>query len=724
MKNGMAALEEFLQEKYVENYESIDSNDGSKVEKLAILYKDFFYNPQDDGFGTVNYMTDSEGHALYLIIKSGLPKEIQEMLNAGNCGAGKTGSERYMEYVSLTDVYGVTGNLKVYYSYGDGTFLGINSSDELDNDSTGRIVLSSSNQLAGIIKSDGTDVTLEDAQKVKKLTIDENSGITSLQDIYVLGSLQSLTLSNLNLTSLEGIQNAQKLNYLFISGCVISDYAALSKVNKLTYLYLHNIDDGELISLCLGIQHANFPNLKYFGVAGVVDYLSKTDNSISGGRKASVKYITSLNPIGTLDSECVGNVEYLNIQCNEISDEEDSEGNITKYALENLSRFNKIKLLRAERNKITSLRGIENATDLKWVFLTTNNIRTLKELEKMDSLYLLRADSNKLGIDEVYNVNGGITDEDKGKNPNKDALASLEKKKELYYLYLDGNPDLKWVGYIYNDTAIRCLYFGDGSKQTNCINMVDSEVAKIRNILQNCGINKSYPNKYWLALLDENDDNLEVILKGMTITLSQFNGLKTYTNIKTLDLNSIKIIVSDSDSRMLPSTAEDLKDIDINEVVNNVLKYITNLKYLRISSSSTTSLYTYNDLTFLEGVDKEDSSDDISLIELAALGTLVSTQRQKADGTWDDYNEGLKMLVTKRYDLDSFYCDGLTNLEINEKHTNLGTIESVTARLCNYTTSSKFYGSAYIGVFTNVGEVMESIGNCSTIKRKLLFILG
>ena len=50
MKNGMAALEEFLQEKYVENFDNYISDDNNKVAKLSVLYHEYFYNPQDDGF--------------------------------------------------------------------------------------------------------------------------------------------------------------------------------------------------------------------------------------------------------------------------------------------------------------------------------------------------------------------------------------------------------------------------------------------------------------------------------------------------------------------------------------------------------------------------------------------------------------------------------------------------------------------------------------------------
>jgi hypothetical protein len=84
-KTGMVALEEFLQQKYVENYESFD-DDTSKIVQLQNLYSDYFYIPSNEGIGNLRYIVDSEGHALYLIKKSGLPDEIKSQLMGGEAG--------------------------------------------------------------------------------------------------------------------------------------------------------------------------------------------------------------------------------------------------------------------------------------------------------------------------------------------------------------------------------------------------------------------------------------------------------------------------------------------------------------------------------------------------------------------------------------------------------------------------------------------------------------
>ncbi len=134
MKNGMAILEEFLQEKYVENFDKFDENEP-KVMVVQRLYPEYFYIPKNEGVGGLSYILNKDGNALYLIKKSGLPKEIKSSLVGGNAGEGK-----YNDYASLNDVYGVTSDLKVYYSSSSNSTLLALGNIELDIDDTTREV--------------------------------------------------------------------------------------------------------------------------------------------------------------------------------------------------------------------------------------------------------------------------------------------------------------------------------------------------------------------------------------------------------------------------------------------------------------------------------------------------------------------------------------------------------------------------------------------------------
>ncbi len=110
-KQGMAILEEFLQEKYVEYYETASKNEN-KIEGFINIKEvaKYFYCPVDEGIGNLRYIVDSDYHVLYLIKKSGLPEEIRNSLVGGDAG-----NKEYIDYATLKDVYGVTSDLKVYY---------------------------------------------------------------------------------------------------------------------------------------------------------------------------------------------------------------------------------------------------------------------------------------------------------------------------------------------------------------------------------------------------------------------------------------------------------------------------------------------------------------------------------------------------------------------------------------------------------------------------------
>ena len=117
----MAALEEFLQEKYVENFENMESSDNSKtpVENMIDLYSEWFYRTGSNYYVLKDYTyKDEEGNTksdlikVRLIRKKNLPKEIQESLVGGDAKGldGKEDSD--YGYDNLKDVYGVTRRFK------------------------------------------------------------------------------------------------------------------------------------------------------------------------------------------------------------------------------------------------------------------------------------------------------------------------------------------------------------------------------------------------------------------------------------------------------------------------------------------------------------------------------------------------------------------------------------------------------------------------------------
>ncbi len=116
-KQGMAVLEEFLQEKYVEHYDSMNSegNNKSPAENMIDIYSDWFYRAGSNYYVLKDYTyKDEEGNTksdlikIRLIRKKNLPIEIREALVGGDAKGldGKENSD--YAYDNLKDVYGVT----------------------------------------------------------------------------------------------------------------------------------------------------------------------------------------------------------------------------------------------------------------------------------------------------------------------------------------------------------------------------------------------------------------------------------------------------------------------------------------------------------------------------------------------------------------------------------------------------------------------------------------
>lgn len=543
IKSGMAALEEFLQEKYVDNYESFLGDDAPVV-GLQTMFPNYFYIPTLEGIGSLRYIVDSQGHALYLIKKAGLPQEISEQLIGGNAGNGT-----YTDYASLNDVYGVTANLKVYYSRGTGeSLLGI-TSDELDNDNPLREIFAqtgSNSDAYKFISDSGFDldnngvVTSEEVKVIKELTINNETNIDRLTDFYNLVSLQKLTIENKNLESLEGLQYCSQLNYIYIKSSTIKDYSALAGLKKsLATLYFYNIDDVEFSKIIDGIKKTNYSKLTKLAFIGNENYLDSESDSMNNYREKSEKTITSISLLDTLTSATKSGVARLFLRNNNITDELNEDGTIKKYALEGLKGFTGLNWLRIDNNNITSLKGLENCTAMAKIFANNNNI--------------------------------GFYDLDI-KNESTDALASLKNMKSLNTLILDRNPNLKWVGYIKDLTSLRYLYLLEN------VGMDGDDLLSDLSVIKICGSNAKIPPEYSLLFLE---DAKVISLEGQTLAEDNFKLLKGKTNITQLNLKNIKIVDNLTDNNLLNKA-------DTNKVINEVLKTLTNMERLCLDAFATT----------------------------------------------------------------------------------------------------------------------------------------
>ena len=448
---SVAVLEEYINNYYVEHYEEL-SGEESNVLTLTKLEPSWFYIPANEGVGGLRYVVDGEGHALYLIKKSGLPEDIKNQIRGGDAGEGS-----YADYVALNDVYGVTSDLKVYYcSNGTDTILGA-SKEAIDSDNPLRKVYTETDNSAiyGLLSDYDTEnsegnkdgvLTAEELKSVTTLTINPSSGITDFSSFYNLISLKELVLDGLTLNNLNGIENCPQLKDIYFKSSVIGNYSSLAKLSKLNHLYLYNIDDNELEVLCNGIKNANFSNLEYLSIAGTTGYESLTgvrsdyDNSNLAKVVKSPKTITKLSSLAELSDTTKKAVKYLSINHNDIT------GDLTA-----IKDYTNLILLRCEHNKITSLDGMDNMNNITYLCGVDNKLGTI---------------INEAGIESGEDAITGTS------------ISALANKTQLTQVNLNSNSNLSNVSYFVNNTSLKYLYLENCSK-----NMV---VGNITNIINGC----------------------------------------------------------------------------------------------------------------------------------------------------------------------------------------------------------------------------------------------
>ena len=532
---SIAVLEEYFNEKYVESYEELTDVD-SKIAQLQNIYPECFYIPSLEGIGSLRYVVDKEGHALYLIKKSGLPKEIQKQIIGGVAGEGT-----YTDYLSLNDVYGITTELKVFYcSKGLDSIEGIDIAN-LDNDNPNRTVIDSSNKIYSQIETFDIDgdgiISSKESRSVTEMEITADTS-TFVEELYKFSSLVNLKFYNVTLENLNGLKNCSNLKYIYFENPNIADYSAIgTSKNSLIKLYFYNIDDNELKKICsksIGIGDYDFPNLAYFGFFGNKNILSIDGNTNinyfnsywSGKSTRTVSDITCLND---LTDNTKNAIKYLYINNNNIK------------SISYLNKFSNLYLLRAECNALENLIGLES-TNIKYLMLA----------------------ANQLGKNESYDTSFEIEKQ----YSETDALKAIENNTSIYYLRISENYDLKFVKYLKNISSVRYFYGGGLNQIVDANNLVKLKKVSSPNFY--------FPSKYELDLLDA-DLTTSLDFSNYSLTLSNLEAIKQCKNIYRLNLNNTTYV--DNSGNVISNNIINLK-------LNDCLSNLKEMQYLTLKNIS------------------------------------------------------------------------------------------------------------------------------------------
>ncbi len=429
-KQGMAALEEYLQEKYVEYYEESEKY-STKIDLLVAKVPNLFFKN-----GIRNYFV-YDGKVYYLINKEKLPDEIKSGLVGGD-------SKDPVALKNLYDVYGVNLDLTVYYiDNKSGTVYGNLNSSEIDPKAKAQQIITGDSGLRSTVEEKLKELNIEidpelgitvgDVSSINDLTIDgsgENK-IENISSIAELTSLKKLTLKNLNIPNLNGLDNCLLLEYLYLDNCVITDsvsgYSPLCSLVKLNTLYMklppsmvESTANNQVEGLGNGLSKANLlENLKTFGIFGddefiavvgnrgayplvcdftVQDYgLSSIESGANGGTflQNSIGNLTSIKSLEKVSESIKTNVTTMYLCFNNISN------------ISSLKGFNSISEICLWKNpNLISLVGLENNTKLQNLiapYCGFVNFEGLKGCTDLD--YILSSDnsglSSFLGLENI-----------------------------------------------------------------------------------------------------------------------------------------------------------------------------------------------------------------------------------------------------------------------------------------------------------------------------------
>ena len=576
-KAGMATLEEFLQEKYVENFEENDKY-NSKLDLLISKAetKKYFQRASNSEY----YFLDTNSYKEYYFIeKSALPNEIKNAITSGdNSLTNKT------IYAEFNDIYGITEDLKIYYcSNGYSSWIGAEDTAKVTD--LDEIVFEKDDPWAKALGQEN-DVTVNDL-RVGSLTISDGS--LDLTKLEKFGTLSTLNIRG-TFNNLNGIELAPNLKNIYIyENAVINDYSSLGKVKLLNQLYFVDSNDNEIRKFCEGCSNDSFDNLEYLSISSgdnryyfnvYSDYERTTRNS----------KITTIEPLNMLSSNFKKTLKYLCLACNEIT------------SLEPIADYSNINFINVRNCRITNLKGV-NSKELTTLCMNNNLLG-----KNIDNISGIEVAKDALSFITESKLSGG-------------SYTFTPKLKKLSYLELTNNPDIIWLDYLGCYSTLSTIYMN------GCTGIDYGSMSKLKSFIAS----RTYKIDVKYNLLFLKDDSTVINIKNQTIDYDAFLELKKYRKAVDMNLEGVRFSDSSTDVNIafnnLLNEMPQLKYLCIKnqpQLTNfSFLKNLDKLIYFDCrdtgaetsDTTATTNLQLLNNITTLIGLAVNSSKVDLTKLQ-------------------------------------------------------------------------------------------------------------
>ena len=397
-KNGIAILEEFLQEKYVELYDDIKDEDNKVLSLINnSSTSKYFYKPD---VGALQYIVDSEGHALYLINKDNLPNLqyfgimgylIIDSVPAKNSGYTEGGADRKSENtITKVDVLNnFTSKTKEAIKY---LFLN-------NNDITSFVGIEEFTNLYLVRLEHNKVEDLKGLENKKNLKyVIANNNLLGNSEVYNLE--QEDNGKNPILDSLSFLSSCSNLYYLNIESNNIRWTEYLSNLPELKIILI----DGNLnLADVLSIKRKIFECSKY-------SINSKYSLDLLDEEKTTVldlqNYTLSLSKLETI-SNCK-NLTVLRLDNVKLTDNSDKlldndliNSNLNE-TLKELSKMSSLSLIGI--NGLTSIDFIDNMPNIKELDLRKTQVINLEKLNYKKNLASMRFDNASVDLKSIQSA--------------------------------------------------------------------------------------------------------------------------------------------------------------------------------------------------------------------------------------------------------------------------------------------------------------------------------
>ncbi len=566
-----SALSDFLNEKYIdaELDNIVSTNDDgtvkSAVEKLCDNYSDWFYMDGSNNYIIKKYNAkDSDGNSrigfikLRLIRKNNLPEEIRKQLKDGEAN-----NESFSAYEQLKDVYGVTGDLQVYYcSDGIDSSIGADytSSSSTDSyDGTKTIYTAGSElakSIANTLGNDPKDFNMQDLRTINELEISDSVGINDLTALRDLPNLKTLTLTNYT-GSLKGIQRAYKLTSIYFCNSKKEqniDYTGFETLTGLEEIKFYNPNDTEVEKLCNSMKDTNYSKLKRIYMYGAWNEYWKFFYDEIGNETYNVFCeLSNLMYFNKLTQTTCESVEYLIF------------ANCSLKSTSGIENFINATKVRLSSNLLQDLNGIENLKKLNYINLTNNsNLSSINELKDISTLKTIRIASATQLLD----------------------LSPILINSEPNYIYAIGTSNLNFSG----DTW-----------QSNSNSMI-KKLSNIANLFLDNKYSLIFSDRAAIKVTSDADANSIMTLSGKT-------------TLKSLSLSGNKNL-SDTQIQSLLESLPNLENVNLDSTNLETLNFAkdkTNLKRISFCNTKVTDITTLEKNTKLGLIRFDNSSATVKL---------------------------------------------------------------------------------------------------------------